>query len=95
MSKTAEPETAGVRTQRTHKHAIRAADGGIVTISRLSRTQAMAAMCSECLGWEDNPADCTDLLCPLWPWRARTRLTVKSDEDWRMKYPDLASRVRG
>ena len=58
-------------------HTIRAKDGRLIAISRYGRKLAMACFCTECLGWEDNPADCTAPLCPLYPFRAKTLRTQR------------------
>lgn len=55
------------------KHTIRTVDGGTVTVE-LNRSKAIKAMCSECMGWEENPRDCTSTLCPLYPWRGKILL---------------------
>jgi hypothetical protein len=52
-------------------HIVRTADGRYKEL-RLTRKLAMAAFCTECLGFEDNPAECTSPLCPLFPWRVKT-----------------------
>ncbi len=57
-------------------HTIRAKNGLLLTL-RLTRKLAMACFCTECLGWEDNPADCTAPLCPLYPFRAKTLRTQR------------------
>jgi hypothetical protein len=62
------------------EHTIRAADGGTVT-AKLNRGKAIKAMCTECMGFEGNPRDCTSKLCPLFPWRGRILLA------WRNKEP--------
>lgn len=62
-------------------HTIRAADGGFVTIPRYGRTLAVACFCTECLGFEDSPADCTAKLCPLYPFRAKTLRSKKGNRD--------------
>lgn len=61
-------------------HVVRTADGRYREL-RLTRKLAMAAMCSECLGWEANPADCTSYCCPIFPFRARTRATLRGNLD--------------
>ena len=55
-------------------HTVRTADGRYIEL-RLTRKLAMACMCTECLGFHDNPADCTATLCPLYPFRAKTLRT--------------------
>jgi len=56
------------------KHIIRSskADGSLVEVS-LTRTEAMAAMCQECMGFEKSPHDCRAVTCPVWPWRRGSR----------------------
>ncbi len=58
----------------TVMHTIRAADGRHIEL-RLTRKLAMACMCTECLGFESDPEDCTARLCPLYPFRAKTLAT--------------------
>jgi hypothetical protein len=47
------------------------ANGRYISL-RLTRKLAMACFCTECLGFEGNPADCTSRFCPMYPFRART-----------------------
>lgn len=61
------------------KHTIRSKDGGTVEVT-LSRTQAIKAMCTECMGFgEGHPKECTDLKCPLWPFRGKIQLAYHAD----------------
>lgn len=60
------------------EHVIRSADGRFVRL-RLTRKLAMAALCTECLGFEDNPANCTAKTCPIYPFRAKTLKTQHGD----------------
>lgn len=53
-------------------HTVRARSGEKITIEGITRGRAIKLFCTECLGWEDNPADCTDQLCPLFPYRGKT-----------------------
>ena len=62
------------KRKATVAHTVRTADGLHIEL-RLTRKLAMACMCTECLGFEDNPADCTAHLCPLYPFRAKTLVT--------------------
>ena len=64
----------------TQVHTVRTACGGYVTL-KLTRKRAMACMCMECTGWEGNPADCTSIYCPLYPWRTGTRLNMKGTNE--------------
>lgn len=61
-------------------HTVRTADGRYREL-RLTRKVAMAAFCSECMGFEENPADCTSKLCPLYPFRAKTLETRRGTMD--------------
>lgn len=39
-------------------------------VSGKSRKAGMRAFCLECVGWQRTEIDlCTDLACPLWPYR--------------------------
>lgn len=50
------------------------ANGRYISI-RLTRKLAMACFCTECLGFEGNPADCTSIFCPMYIFRAKTYRT--------------------
>lgn len=50
---------------------VRTSGGGQRTL-RYGRKLAIYLKCTECLGWEDNPRDCTGKLCPLYPFRGKT-----------------------
>lgn len=56
------------------QHTVRSSDGRLASI-RLTRKLAIAAFCTECTGFDSNPADCTSVLCPLYPFRAKTLRT--------------------
>lgn len=60
------------------KHTIRTKDRGTKTFS-YARTLAVRLFCTECLGWETDPKDCTSPLCPLFPFRRRTQSSLKGD----------------
>ena len=59
-------------------HTVRTQDGGTRTM-KMARTLAVRAMCTECMGWDSHPKDCTSKLCPLYPFRGRTQATAKGD----------------
>lgn len=59
-------------------HTIRSANGGTVT-AELNRGKAIKAMCTECMGFEAHPKECTSKLCPLYPWRGKLMLAYKKD----------------
>lgn len=53
------------------QHTVRTRDGGTVTLT-VNRGAAIKLMCTECLGWDTHPRDCTAKLCPLYPFRGLT-----------------------
>ena len=62
---------------RLPSHTVRTADGGTRTFARYGRKLAVSCHCTECCGFELDPAGCTSPLCPLFPYRARTLATKK------------------
>ena len=67
--------------------AVRHKDGGTIEIASYTRTKAIKCMCSECMGFEEDVMGCTDVKCPLYPFRKRTLMNrsrkpeVEQDED--------------
>ena len=57
-------------------HTVRTRDGGEKAI-KMGRRLAIFLMCTECLGWEGQPKDCTSPLCPLFPFRGATRASQR------------------
>ena len=75
----------GLRTKKGSKaarvslytsHTVRTRDGGERAL-KCGRMLAIRLMCTECLGWGDDPKDCTASLCPLFPFRGRTRASQR------------------
>ena len=58
------------------KHKIKVRSGKLREVS-LTRSMAIKAFCTECLGWEVHPKDCTATECALFPFRGKTNLTVR------------------
>ena len=58
------------------KHKVRKKNGGLKEVS-LTRSTAIKAFCTECLGWQIHPKECESYNCPLWPFRGKTNLTVR------------------
>ena len=59
------------------KHTIRQKDYGVrgnrvVDVDNYTRGLAIKIFCSECLGHEDHPKDCTAPMCPLYPFRGKS-----------------------
>ena len=68
------------------KHTVRHRNGKTTVIDNYTRGKAIKLMCSECMGFESHPKDCTDPLCPLFPYRGitmanRVEHTVTLDEE--------------
>ncbi len=60
-------------------HKIRCRAGGTVEIKGLTRSKAIKLQCTECLGWgEDDPKNCTDKLCPLFPFRGSSQASYRA-----------------
>jgi len=55
------------------KHIINTRDGDTKHVN-LTRQLAIKLFCTECLGYETHPKDCTCRFCPLYPYRGKTRL---------------------
>jgi len=61
------------QTPKTHRaHTVRTASGGTVALVYGARL-AIKLHCTECMGFEGNPRDCTSPLCALYPFRGLTR----------------------
>ena len=53
-------------------HTVRTSKNGTLEL-RYGRELAIRMKCTECFGWETDPAECTAPLCPLFPFRGLTR----------------------
>ena len=69
---------AGPRKKVSHTVSTR--DDKTITFDGYTKGFAIRCMCSHCLGWSEDPADCTSPLCPLYPFRGRTLKTLKGDK---------------
>ena len=58
------------------KHKVRRKNGKFKEVD-LTRSLAIKAFCTQCLGWETHPKDCDSRECPLWPFRGKTNITVR------------------
>lgn len=45
---------------------------GLFKVVRLTRKRAQNIFCTQCLGFETHPEDCTSVFCPHYPFRKRT-----------------------
>lgn len=57
------------------KHTIRDSANQQVTLDYTIGT-AIKLFCTECCGWETHPKDCGQNLCPLYPFRGRSMLSI-------------------
>ena len=60
------------------RQTVRTADGGTRTMT-IGRKKAILLFCTECLGWETSPDDCTDVHCPLYGFRGKTIAAYHGD----------------
>ena len=60
-------------------HTVRTKDGGKKAL-KCGRKLAIRLFCTECLGWDSHPADCTSPLCPLFPFRGITQASLRGDK---------------
>ena len=68
-------EASREHTVRTNKH-----DGtGRITLSPYTRGMAIRLHCTECLGFEGNPKDCTSPACALYPFRKKTFMAYEKE----------------
>ena len=68
---TFETTPKGPRAPTRVTHTVKTRDGGTKAL-KYGRKQAIQLFCTECLGWEESPKDCTSPLCPLFPFRGPT-----------------------
>ena len=61
-------------------HTVLCADGKTKIINNYSRHKAIKLKCMSCINWEGNPKDCTDKICPLYPFKEWTNLSKTSTE---------------
>ena len=54
-------------------HTVRTRDGGTRKIGTYTRGLAIKLHCTECLGFEGDPKECTCPKCPLFPFRGRSQ----------------------
>jgi len=73
-------DTKKAKRSTMRENTIRTRDGGTKAI-RYGRRQAIALMCTECLGWEGDPKECTSPMCPLYPFRSRTMASQRAEEE--------------
>lgn len=60
-------------------HRVRTADRGFILLHPYPKGLAVKAMCTECMGFEGNPSECTALTCPLFPYRGKTQRTLRGE----------------
>ena len=58
------------------RHRIRSRSGDPVEVGEYTRSKAIKAFCTECMGFFEHPRECTDARCPLYPFRGKTLLAI-------------------
>lgn len=70
--KAIKPRPAGTHPASHRTHEVRASDGGTIKLT-YGKGQAIKLHCTECMGFETHPRDCTSIHCALYPFRGQTR----------------------
>jgi hypothetical protein len=58
------------------EHTVITCSGNEKTFDKYHRAFAIKVMCTECMGFEGSPKDCTAVRCPLYPFRGKTIKTL-------------------
>ncbi|MFN3076320.1 MAG: hypothetical protein ABT940_05480 [Alphaproteobacteria bacterium] len=87
------PIKSETRVDTKRENKIRASNGDFIAL-RYARAEAIKLMCTECLGWEVHPKDCTAPTCPLFPFRGVTRKSYKGAWD-NKKYKSSKNKEKG
>ena len=61
-----------------HKNYGCKGDQKLVDVEKWTRSKAIKAFCTECLGFEIHPKDCTTVCCPLYPFRGKSLTAYKN-----------------
>jgi hypothetical protein len=61
------------------EHTIHTREGGLKEVS-LYRATAIKVFCTECMGWDSNPKECTAQNCALFPFRGKSQLAFSDKE---------------
>jgi hypothetical protein len=61
------------------RHSVRTADRAFIALHPYPKGLAIKVMCTECMGFEANPSDCTARPCPLFPYRGKTQRTMRGE----------------
>lgn len=50
-------------------------------------------MCTECMGFESDPKDCTSKYCPVFPYKGRTLVSIYENyEETKQKMQELGAK---
>ncbi len=53
------------------KHTVHNNNDGTIEIDEYTRGKAIRIHCTECMGFETNPSECTSVNCALYPYRKK------------------------
>lgn len=62
------------------KHTVRSRDGGFADIEPYTRGVAIKVHCTECMGYEHHPRDCTAVNCALHPFRGKSQKAFHGED---------------
>lgn len=71
------PKTEGKPSMKHEVKTNRPDGQGRVTIESYTRGKAIRIHCTECMGHESDPKDCTAKNCALFPYRKKTRMAYE------------------
>lgn len=60
-------------------HTVKTKDCSLTVIHDYTRGKAIKLFCTECIGWQGNPKDCTAKTCPLFPYRGKSEKAYRSN----------------
>ena len=72
VDETSDTENETAAKKSGFSHTVGHKDGGTIIIKNYSIFKAVKLKCSDCCGFESDPRECIDKLCPLWPFRGYT-----------------------
>ena len=79
------------KPENNETQKIRDKNGKILTVPKLSRTDAIKYFCVQCLGFGSHPDTCEVDSCPLFPYRGKV-LIGQMSEELRQKLSDNAKK---
>lgn len=66
---------------QTVKHKDHHINRHVVDVDNYTRSKAIKAFCTECMGHEEHPKDCGAVTCPLYVFRGRSFVAWKNGRE--------------